>query len=79
MDKVEDVLYIPLDALFTEGDNNFVYKKKGTGYEKAEIETGINNTDYIVVVNGLKEGEEIALVNPFAKETEEKKTENAEI
>lgn len=79
MDKVEDVLYIPLDALFTEGDNNFVYKKKGTGYEKAEIETGINNTDYIVVVNGLKEGEEIALVNPFSKETEEKKTENAEI
>ena len=79
MDKVEDVVYIPLDALFTEGDNNFVYKKKGTGYEMAEIETGINNTDYIVVVNGLKEGEEIALVNPFSKETEEKKTENAEI
>ena len=79
MDKVEDVLYIPLDALFTEGDNSFVYKKKGAGYEKTEIETGINNTDYIVVVNGLKDGEEIALVNPFAKETEEKKTENAEI
>lgn len=79
MDKVEDVLFIPLDALFAEGDKSFVYKKKGTGYEKAEIETGINNTDYIVVVNGLKEGEEIALVNPFAKETEEEKTENTEI
>ncbi|MPM44120.1 Multidrug resistance protein MdtA [bioreactor metagenome] len=79
MDKVENVLFIPLDALFVEGDKNFVYKKKGAGYEKAEIETGISNTDYIVVVSGLKEGEEIALVNPFAKETEEKKTENAEI
>lgn len=79
MDKVEDVLFIPLDALFAEGDKNFVYRKKGTGYEKAEIETGINNTDYIVVVNGLKEGEEIALVNPFAKEAEEQKTENTEI
>ena len=79
MDKVEDVLFIPLDALFAEGDKNFVYKKKGTSYEKTEIETGINNTDYIVVVNGLKEGEEIALVNPFAKEIDEKKTENAEI
>ena len=79
MDKVENVLFIPLDALFVEGDKNFVYKKKGAGYEKAEIETGISNTDYIVVVSGLKEGEEIALVNPFAKETEVKKTENAEI
>ncbi|MDD2246192.1 MAG: HlyD family efflux transporter periplasmic adaptor subunit [Proteiniphilum sp.] len=79
MDKVENVLFIPLDALFTEGDISFVYKRKGTGYEKTEIETGINNTDYIVVERGLKKGEEIALVNPFAKETEEKKTENAEI
>lgn len=79
MDKVEDVLFIPLDALFAEGDKNFVYKKKGTSYEKTEIETGINNTDYIVVVDGLKEGEEIALVNPFAKEIKEQKTENAEI
>lgn len=79
MDKVENVLFIPLDALFTEGDKNFVYKKKGTGYEKTEIKTGISNTDFIVVVSGLKEGEEIALVNPFAKKTEEKKTENAEI
>ncbi|MFA6702982.1 MAG: efflux RND transporter periplasmic adaptor subunit, partial [Dysgonamonadaceae bacterium] len=79
MDKVEDVLFIPLDALFAEGEKNFVYKKKGTSYEKTEIETGINNTDYIVVVNGLKEGEEIALVNPFAKEIDDKKTENAEI
>lgn len=79
MDKVENVLFIPLDALFNEGDKNFVYKKKGTGFEKTEIETGINNTDYIMVVSGLKEGEEIALVYPFAKETEEKKTENAEI
>ncbi|MCE5205442.1 MAG: HlyD family efflux transporter periplasmic adaptor subunit [Porphyromonadaceae bacterium] len=79
MDKVENVLFIPLDALFTEGDKNFVYKKKGTGYEKTEIETGTSNTDFIVVVSGLKEGEEISLVNPFAKETKEKKTENAEI
>lgn len=79
MDKVENVLFIPLDALFTEGDISFVYKRKGAGYEKTEIETGINNTDYIVVESGLKKGEEIALVNPFAKETEEKKTENAEI
>ncbi len=34
MDKVENVLFIPLDALFTEGDISFVYKRKGAGYEK---------------------------------------------
>lgn len=78
IDKIEDVLYIPLDAVRAEGDKSFVYKKSGTGYDKIEIETGQNNSDYVVVVGGLKEGDEIALVDPFAVETEEKKTENGE-
>lgn len=73
IDKIEDVLYIPLDALRVEGDKNFVYKKSGNGYDKIEIETGQNNTDYVVVTSGLKEGDEIALVDPFAVEAEEEK------
>ena len=79
IDKVDDVLYIPIDAVISEGDKNFVYKKRGSGYDKTEIETGINNTDYIVVTGGLKAGEEIALVNPYAEENKENKTENAKI
>ena len=79
IDKVDDVLYIPIDAVIAEGDKNYVYRKRGSGYDKTEIETGINNTDYIVVTNGLKAGEEVALVNPFAEENKENKTENAKI
>lgn len=77
IDKIEDVLFIPLDAVKAEGDKNFVYKKNGSGFDKMEIETGRNNTDYVVVVNGLKEGDEIALVDPFAVGSDEKKTENS--
>jgi HlyD family secretion protein len=79
IDKVDDVLYIPLDALFLEEGKSYVFKKKGTDYEKTEIETGISNSDYIVVTNGLNKGDEIALVHPFAQETEVKNSENAEI
>lgn len=79
MDEVNDVLYIPIDAVISEGDKNFVFKKRGSGFDKTEIETGINNTDYIVVTKGLKAGEEIALVNPHAEVNEESKTENAKI
>lgn len=78
MDKIDNVLYIPLDALRIEGDKNYVYKKNGNSYHKTAIETGISNTDYIVVTNGLKEGDEIALTDPFAVPTEEEKKEKVE-
>lgn len=76
LDEINDVLYIPLDALQIEGDKNYIYKKRGNSYDKVEIKTGKNNTDYIIVTDGLKEGDEIALVNPFAVETEEEQSEN---
>lgn len=79
MDRIEDVLFIPLDALKTEGNRSFVYKKSGNRYEKVEIETGQNNTDFIIVTKGLKEGDEIALIDPFAQETPQQKQENAAI
>ena len=76
LDEIEDVLYIPLDAMQIEGDKNYVYKKRGNSYDKVEIETGRNNTDYIIITDGMKEGDEIALINPFAEETEEEQPEN---
>lgn len=79
LDEIEDVLYIPLDALQIEGDKNYVYKKRGNSYDKVEIETGKNNTDYIVVVDGLKEGDEIALINPFEEESEEEQLDNTTV
>lgn len=76
LDKIDDVLYIPLDALQIEEDKSYVYKKKGNSFNKVEIETGKSNTDYIIVSNGLKENDKIALVNPFAEETEVEQPEN---
>ena len=70
IDQIPDVLYIPLDALRVEGDVHYVYKKSGAGFDRVEIETGQNNTDYVVVVDGLKEGDEIALIDPFEVEAE---------
>ncbi|GAB6011419.1 efflux RND transporter periplasmic adaptor subunit [Viscerimonas tarda] len=68
LDKIDDVLYIPLDALMAEGDKNYVYKKTVAGYDKVEVETGVNSTDYVIITKGLKEGDNVALVDPFASE-----------
>ena len=76
LDEIDDVLYIPLDALQLEGDKSYVYKKRGNSFDKVEIETGKNNTDYVIVTSGLKENDQIALINPFEEETEEGQSEN---
>lgn len=75
IDEIEDVLYVPLDAVFTEGDKSYVYRKSGGDFQKTAIEPGQNNTDYLVVKEGLKEGDEIALVDPYAVEQEKKEQE----
>jgi hypothetical protein len=65
IDKIEDVLYAPIDAIRVEGDKSYVYKKTASGYEKVTVETGINNSDYIIINSGLKENDRIALIDPY--------------
>jgi len=74
IDKIEDVLFVPKDAVKLEGDKYFVYKKKGKSYEKIEVEVGVSNSDYIIITEGLKQNEEIALGDPFIKESTNNKT-----
>ena len=70
IDKLDDVLFIPVDALMTEGGTNFVYKKRASGYERVDVEVGQHNNDYVVITNGLSENDEVALIDPFAIEEE---------
>ena len=76
VDKLENVLYVPIEALRTEVGRNFVYKKTVGGYDKIEVETGRSNSDYTIITEGLDEGDEIALIDPFyeAKSGEETTT-----
>lgn len=70
INEISNVTYIPIESVFREGVTDFVYLKAGTGFKKREIETGLSNTDYVIVEKGLEAGDEIAMVNPF--EIEEK-------
>jgi len=65
VDKLEDMLFVPIEAIRTEAGKNFVYRKSGISFEKAEVETGRSNSDYTIITGGLDEGDVIALVDPF--------------
>jgi HlyD family secretion protein len=65
VDKIDSVLYIPLEALFTEGDNNYVYVRSGNSYHRKEVNIGQKNNDFVIIKEGIDPDEILALSNPF--------------
>lgn len=59
VNNVKDVLMIPRQTVFTEGDVFYVYKKEGLSVVKQQIETGGENDNSVWVTKGLEEGERV--------------------
>ena len=75
--KINNALFVPLEAIQTEADKSFVYKKTLKGFEKVIVETGESNNDYVIIIKGLEKGDKVALSNPFATDDKkDKKQEN---
>lgn len=75
--KINNALFVPLEAIQTEADKSFVYKKTLKGFEKVIVETGESNYDYVIIIKGLEKDEKVALSNPFATDDKkDKKQEN---
>lgn len=56
-------LYVPREAVFQKGGKPTVYVKSGSGFEQREIKIRYLS-EGIAVIEGIKEGTEVALVNP---------------
>ncbi len=57
---------VPLAAVFTEQEDRFVYVKHGDNYERRPVRIGVADYFNAEVLNGLKEGEVVALEQPPA-------------
>ncbi len=62
-DKIDDVLYVPLEAVFEKEDTTVVYVKKRK-FNSRHVKVSSKNSDYIIIEDGLSEGEEVALRDP---------------
>jgi len=60
----ENVLTVPLEAIFSKDSVSYVYIKSGFSITKKEIELGDSNFDAVVVKNGLKENDVVYLSKP---------------
>ncbi|MCB2204307.1 efflux RND transporter periplasmic adaptor subunit [bacterium] len=64
VDKVENVVSIPIISVFEEDGKTMAYVGDGSSFEKREVELGSRNDNFVVVKNGVEEGEQVALRNP---------------
>lgn len=64
VDQINDVISIPMEALFEKDGKNFVYIKNGGGFEPRSVSIGQDNQDFVIINEGLDENEEVALVDP---------------
>jgi len=61
-DFIPDAVYIPLESVYTQDTISFVYRAGSSA--KQQVRLGQSNENEIVVLEGLKEGDEIYLVPP---------------
>jgi len=64
INRIEDVLTVPLQSVFQEEDKTIVYVMEGRGAKKREVSLGIKGSDFVVVREGLEEGEKVCLRDP---------------
>lgn len=68
VDELEGVNFIPVQAVFTEEDQHFVFIKSASGYDRHLVTIGQHNTEYIEIREGLDEGDIVALAMPESYE-----------
>ena len=73
VNEVPGVLYIPIESIFKDQENEFVYVKTNSGFKRKDVKIGETNTDFAIVTEGLAENDELSLTNPFLN-TEENKS-----
>ncbi|MEX2578137.1 MAG: efflux RND transporter periplasmic adaptor subunit [Verrucomicrobiales bacterium] len=69
VDELSDVTYVPVQAVFAENQEHFVFKRTMRGYERLPVEVGANNNDFIEIKGGLEPGEDVFLKMPDDYET----------
>jgi hypothetical protein len=61
--SVKNALFLPRQAVFDKDGKPVLYVKNGQGFEAREVKI-THRTESQITVEGLKEGDEVALVDP---------------
>jgi len=80
VETIPDAVFVPLEAVFSKDGKTVVYVMDGSSPKSMDVETGVKNSNYVTIMNGLKSGEKVTLRDPTLKdETSDGETEKKEI
>ncbi len=61
LEKIADVLSVPVSAVLEEGGSRFVFVEHGVAYTKQEIVVGAEDDRYIEIKDGLSPGDRVVI------------------
>lgn len=64
LESADNVLAVPLAAVFTEQSERFAYVQQGSKFARVTIRIGVTDYDFAEVTSGLEGGETVSLVLP---------------
>ncbi|MBK5294748.1 MAG: hypothetical protein JJE04_24105 [Acidobacteriia bacterium] len=72
VEKIPDAIHVPVQAIFEREGKSIVYVKQGTKLVARVIKPLKRSESTMVISEGLKPGEEVALIDPDAKPSRKK-------
>lgn len=72
VEKIPNALHIPAQAIFEKEGKQIVYVKRGSRFEERPIQLAKRSESVMVLAGGVKEGEVVALADPFASKNDKK-------
>jgi HlyD family secretion protein len=64
LQAADNVLAVPLAAVFSDQGERFVYVKQGEKFARSPILLGVTDYDFAEVTKGLEGGETVSLITP---------------
>lgn len=68
VNRVDDVLFVPVQAVFRNGPDSLVYVPQGGGYAEKRVELGQSSELHVEVTDGLTDGDAVLLRKPALNE-----------
>ncbi len=63
-EQIDSVLFIPIEALHSNDSVSYVFKEVGMRITKKQVKPGQTNNNEIIILEGLKKGDEVLLTIP---------------
>jgi RND family efflux transporter MFP subunit len=67
-ERMEQAIYVPVEAVFEKPEGQVAYVRRGDRFAARKVKTGQRNDEAVVVLEGLKAGERVALGDPTRRE-----------